>query len=277
VAQKQLTALDWEPHASCLTGWNRDLSLLPEEVAARTGTESARVNIAERYAATWDVNSALQIYQELLNSTKADTRTRLFATDRVATLGIEQQLLGGKWVDFLPTDSRFTGWHIGFGNFKLLPDGALEVQSDQHGHLMYSRVHMGTSFEVRGEFEVVKSSNKAFQAGLVMGVPQWETYNWYAFRMKRNSDEGDVASFSQHWLRRQILAPAPLDSRTNTFDVRYVNGRISATVDGQEVFKDVAPPKNTYVSTNEFLLGVGAFNDSNSTVIRYRQIQVRSL
>jgi hypothetical protein len=110
-----------------------------------------------------------------------------------------------------------------------------------------------------------------------MGLPQYENYNWYAFRVKRNSDEGDIASFSQHWTKRQIMSPVPLDSRTNSFDFRFQNGRVSATVDGREVFKDVPPPKDAYVTTNEFFLGLGAFNDSNSTVIRYRQIQVRRL
>jgi hypothetical protein len=153
----------------------------------------------------------------------------------------------------------------------------LEVQSDQNGHLIYSRVRMGTDFEVRGQFEVVSSTTKSFQAGLVMGIPQFETYNWYAFRMKRNTDEGDVASFSQHWTKRQVLAPTPLNSQVNTFDVSFQNGRISATVDGRQIFDNVAPPKDADVSTNEFYLGLGAFNDSNSTVIRYRQVQARRL
>ena len=206
-----------------------------------------------------------------------DGMTRAFAQERLVSLGVEQRLRAGGWVDFLPTDTNFTGWHVAFGKCELLPDGALEVSSDENGHMLYSRVRMGTEFEVRGQFEVVSSTSKAFQAGLVMGIPQNETYNWYAFRIKRNSDEGDVASFSQHWIKRQILAPVNLDSRTNTFHFRFHDRRVSATVDGREVFKDVEPPKNSSVTTNEFLLGLGAFNDSNATVIRYRNIQVRRL
>ena len=111
-----------------------------------------------------------------------------------------------------------------------------------------------------------------------MGVPQDETYNWYAFRIKRNSDEGDVASFSQHWSKRQILSPlSKLDGHSNAFDFRFQHGRASATVNGQEVFKEVEPPKNTYVTTNEFLVGLGAFNDSNATVLRYHDLEIRNL
>lgn len=277
IAQKQLLALNWEPHASNLTGWNRDLSLMPQEVAARTGPASTEVTAAESRYAAGDVAGAVQAYQGILASVKADTQTRLFVQERLAALRMEQRLQGGGWVDFLPTDNSFTGWHIGFGKFKLLPDGALEVQSDENGHLMYCRAHVGTEFEARGQFEVVSSSSTSFQAGLAMGLPQFETYNWYAFRIKRHSDEGDVASFSQQWLRKQILAPAQIDSHTNSFDFRFQNGLVTATINGREVFKNAAPPRNSYVNPNEFLLGLGAFNDSNSTVIRYRNLQVRRL
>jgi len=277
VARKQMEALHWQPHPSNLAGWNRDLSLLPEEVAARTGVDSAQVTAAESSRDAGDVAGARKIYQAIPVSTNVDAWTQGFINDRLASLTVEQHLKAGEWVDFLPTDTNFTGWHVAFGKFKLLPDGALEVQSDENGHLMYSRVRMGTDFEVRGQFEVVSSTTKAFQAGLVMGVPQWENYNWYAFRMKRNADEGDVSSFSQHWSKRQIMAPTPLANQSNSFDFRMQGGLVSASVNGRDVFKNVPPPRDAYVTTNEFLLGLGAFNDSNSTVIRYRNLQVRKL
>lgn len=277
VARQQLEALDWRPHTACLTGWNRDLSLLPLEVAARTGSRAAEVKTAESHRESGDLAGALNLYRKLSEVTDADAQTRAFVQDRLACLTVEQRLQAGDWVDFLPTDATFTGWHVGSGKFKRLPDGALEAASDQYGHLIFSRVRMGEEFEARGEFEVVSSTTKAFQAGLVMGTPQRETYNWYAFRVKRNLDEGEVASFSQHWTTQQVMAPAVLNSYTNSFDFRFEHGRVSATVDGRAVLQDVAPPVNISVSTNEFLLGLGAFNDSNSTVIRYRHVQVRWL
>jgi hypothetical protein len=275
VAQKQLQALNWQPHPSSVNGWGVDLTVMPLEVAARTGSQSNQVEAAELRCQTGDVAGALAIYKGLAAAANTDEKTRAFAQERLATLGVEQRLQAGGWVDFLPADTNFTGWHVAFGKCELLPDGALQVSSDENGHLLYSRVRMGTEFEVRGQVETVSSTTKAFQAGLVMGIPQFETLNWYSFRIKCHSDEGDIASFSPNWTKRQIFAPVTLDSHTNSFTFRFHDGRVSAMVDGREVFKDVEPPKNSNVTTNEFLLGLGAFNDSNSTVIRYRNIQVR--
>jgi uncharacterized protein YfiM (DUF2279 family) len=277
VARQQLEALDWRPSAANLTGWKRDLSLLPLEVAARTSPQSAQVAEAERLRADMDAAGALAAYQKLAAATNLDARTRSFVEDREATLELEKRLQAGDWVDFLPTRTNLTGWHAELGKFTPLPDGALEVQSDTRGHLIYSRVRIGENLEVRGEFEVVSSSTKAFQAGLVMGLPERDSYNWYAFRVKRNQDEGDVASFSKSWTTRQISKPITLNSQTNTFDLSLQHCKVSGQVNGQEVFDAETAPANIYVAGDEFLLGLGAFNDSNNTVIRYRHVQVRRL
>jgi len=111
-----------------------------------------------------------------------------------------------------------------------------------------------------------------------MGVPQFENRNWYGFRIKRNSEEGDVASFSQQWTTHQITSSlANLNNRTNSFDFRFHQGRVSATLNGVPVFENVRPPQNSYVSTNEFLVGFGGFNSANSSVIRYRNVELRWL
>lgn len=276
VARLQLEALNWSPNPWNLTGWKLDLSLMAPEVAARTGTQSQKVEQAEARRRAGNFPAAIKLYSELA-AINLEPPAQTFVRERLASLDGERRLQEGKWVSWLPATTNFAGWEVARGQCKMLPGGALEVQSDENGHLLYSRMRIGTEFEVRGQFEVVRSSNPSFQAGLVMGLPQWESQSWYAFRIKRNTDEGDVASFSQHWLKKQILAPLPLDARTNSFLFRLHAGKVSATVNGREVFHDVEPPKNSFVSTNQFLLGLGAFNDSNSTVIRYRNVEARQL
>jgi hypothetical protein len=201
----------------------------------------------------------------------------MFVQDRLATLEMERSLQTGDWINFLPTEDGLPMWTVERGKCTPLPGGALEVRSDEGGHLLYSRARVGDNFEVRGTFEVVQSSTKSFQAGVVIGLPQFNSSRWYAFRVKRNPDEGDVVSFSHRWSPKQVVHPVSLNSETNSFSFRYQGGVASASVNDKEIFRDAQRPENICLSTNQFFLGLGAFNDMNDTVIRYRNVQVRKL
>lgn len=276
-ARTQLEALNWKPWPGNLNNWGTDLSLMPSEVAARTSPLGPQISVAESNRNNGEFGAALQIYSRLPTSTIAEERARLFVQDRMVTLELERRLQGGLWIDFLPADENFAGWHRGRGTFRRLRDGALEVQADQGGHIIYSRARVGMNFEVKGSFEVVRSSNDAFQAGLVMGIPEFDFRGWYAFRVKRNPDEGEVAAFSTHWAKSSADKPVTLNSDTNSFYFRFQGGKVSASVNGQDILNEIRPPKNSYIATNEFMVGFGAFNDMNDTVIRYRNVQIRKL
>jgi hypothetical protein len=278
VSRTQLEAINWEPRRWNLTGWGRDLSLMPLEVAARTSPVAGQIDAAESASHAGSLAKAVRMYTELSAATNTDERTRSFIRERLTTLAMEERLQKGQWVDFLPTGETLPGWAVERGQFTALPDGALEVHSDQGGHMLYSRARVGNEFEVRGTFEVVRSSTTAFQAGLVMGLPEFETPGWYyGFRVKRNTDEGDVASFAEGWSTRQIYKPATINSGTNTFYFRFQRGLVSATVNDQKVFENAKPPELRGIPKEEMLVGLGAFNDTNETVIRYRNVQIRKL
>ncbi|MFN7138935.1 MAG: hypothetical protein ACK4UN_06330, partial [Limisphaerales bacterium] len=276
VSRKQLEALDWQPNSESLKGWGRDLSMLPLEVAARTSEHKADVGKAEARFNAGDISGALKLFTALQVSTN-DTRTTEFIQRRVSALKIMDRLNAGEWVDYLPSSPNDPNYSFVRGEFKTLKDGALEVSSDSNGHLAYSFVPVGTHFEARGQFEVVRSSNREFQGGLVMGVPDLNNTAWYSFRMKSNKLDGQIASFANGWSKRQVYHPVKLNSDTNTFTFRFENGKASATVNDQTVFIAVPPPRTNSVPDKEFLFGVGAFNDMNDTVIRYRNVQVRRL
>ena len=273
VARTQLEALNWEPQAYNLSGWGTDLSLMPLEVAARTGTAGTKVSAAESSCRRGNVNDALQRYQEL--AADNDERTATFARHRVAALELEKRLRDGEWVNLIPSQTNDPAWMFSFGAVRSLPDG-LEVESDKGGHMLYSRARVGMDFEVRGEFEVVKSSTEDFQAGLIMGLPNFNAPGWYSFRMKRNREEGQVASVSIGWGRPHISRPVTLN-RTNSFTFKFQNGRTSASVNNTQLFQNQALNRTTTVSPGEFFVGLGAFNDMNDTVLRYRSVQVRRL
>jgi hypothetical protein len=277
VARTQLEALHWKPLPQYMRGWSMDLSLMALEVAARTGPLGGKISEAETARDNGDVAGALKKYSDLKDAAPADTRTTDFIQHRLAELAAEQRLHSGQWVSLLPTSGKDPNWVFSFGKTQVLPDGALQVESGPNGHLLFSRVRVGRNFEVRGRFEVVRSANKNFQGGLVMGVPDFDGYNWYGFRLKRHGVEGDVVCLGRGWSRYQIVQPVVLNDATNSFDFILQGGKVTTSVNGVKVFDQAKPPAVIRVADNSFLVGLGAFSDSPDTVIRYRDVQVRKL
>ncbi len=276
VARTQLEALNWQPAAWSLSGWGVDLSLMPQEVAARTGPAGQQVAEAESSYNSGDVPEALRLYTDLASATNLDERTKGFVQDRIASLETEKRLQEGEWVDFLPSEDNDPHWVLMCGKYQRLADGSVEVQSGPEGHTLFPRVRIGPEFEVKGEFEVVRSSTKSFQAGLLMGMPHSQN-GWYSFRMKRNDAEGQLVSFAVGWTAQQVAQPVPLNDTHNTFDFRLRHGRATASLNGEEVLHDAKPPREIHVANRGYLVALGAFNDTNDTVIRYRNVQIRRL
>jgi hypothetical protein len=276
VARKQLEAVNWKPWPQNLTAWGTDLSLMPLKVAALTGNSADKVNRAEADSDRQDFANAIKIYNELSNSSAADERTREFCRSRLTALKEEQLLSKGEWIDFLPTGTNDSNWVLVGDKVRRVGDGALEVESGPQGHGFYSRTIVGPQFEVTGEFDVVRSSTKDFQAGLMMGLPDSPKSDWYAFRMKDNATEGQVASFSRGWGSQQVSKPVALNHEHNSFRFRLQNGRADAWINGTEVLRQAAPSKTLHLYDN-CLVGLGAFNDMNETVIRYRNVKLRRL
>jgi hypothetical protein len=277
VARTQLEALNWKPPAQSMSGWSVDLSLMPLEVAARTGPLGRQISDAETARDADDIDGALKKYSDLKDAAGADARTSEFIQRRLSQLTAEQRLQKGGWISLLPSRDNDLDWVYSFGKARVLPDGALEVESGPKGHLLFSRVRAGTDFEVRGQFELVRSSNKNFQGGLVMGVPDYDGYNWYGFRVKRHDEEGDVVCLSRGWSRQQIAQHLVMNDITNSFDFIFQDGKITASVNGVEMFNQATPPVTISVPDNSYLVGLGAFNDGPDTVIRYRGVQLRKL
>ena len=292
VAREQLEALNWKPVPENLNNWGLDLSLMPLEVAARTGPLGVKISAAESARAGGEVTNALKQYADLASGTATDARTNGFHLEsaptpdartkefiqrRLTQLAVEKRLQEGQWVDLLPVDDHDPDWVFSFGTAHRLADGALEVEFGPKGHMLFSKARTSGNFEVRGRFETVRSANKNFQAGLVMGVPNFDAYNWYGFRLKRHDEEGDVVSLGQGWSRRQIIQHVVLNDVTNSFDFILKDSRVTASVNGVEVFHQAALPATIEVPENSYQLGLGAFSDSADAVVRYRDVQVRQL
>ena len=277
VARSQFEAMNWDPPPASLGGYNKDLSLALLEVAARTSNEATKIDAAESVRTRGDVDDALHRYTDLAAVPGLDDRTRKFVGHRMASLDLERRLKLGDWVDLLPASKTDPNWVVSFGQLQRATNGILEVQSGGGGHMMFSRARVGDNFEVRGEFEVLRSSNGEFQAGLVMGVPDFSGNGWYALRMKRNGVEGEITVFSQGWGDSEIYQRATVSDKSNAFRFWCQDGMVSSELNGVEVLHEAKLPRAIRVAPDDYLLGVGAFNDMNETVIRYKNLQVRRL
>lgn len=276
VAAQQLRAVNWNPVQENLSGWKCDVSLMPLEVAARTGPLGASVDQAETNREAGDFAAALKIYSQLAGDSRADDRTRAFIRDRIVTLGLEQKLAAGEWADFLPADSDMSGWCVQRGDCGRLPDGGLEVRPDDSGHMLYSRAQVGMNFEVRGQFEAVGGSAGPYQAGVMIGLPEPGEWTWDGFRILTEPNQGSWATFSTGWTQtrmRQAFTPGEMVD----FDFRFQDGKVSATVGQTELFAQVTPQKNYYLLTNDFHVGLGAANYGHDGAIRYHSLRVRRL
>jgi hypothetical protein len=237
----------------------------------------SKVDEAEKLRQENDPEAALKLFAAMSAVTGANERSKIFIRDRVMSLNQEQALRNMGFVHFMPQESALLGWVQERGQFKVLPNGDLEVHSDKYGHALFSRANVGWSFEVTGEFEVVETSSRAFQGGIVFGLPELNSNDWYAFRIKRNETEGDVVSVSDGWTGNQVLQPVKLNDKTNSFTLRMTRGKVTATVNGQQVFDNVKVPTKSVSLPRVMYVGLGAYNDMNDTVIRYHDIQVKRL
>jgi hypothetical protein len=277
VARQQLEALNWEPQAVCLTGWGRDLSLMPLEVAARTGKDKEKIEAAERDYWSGFVAKSLSKYRALSDAGGLDERSGKFVRHRLASLEAEQTLVQGGWLNLLPASEGDPKWAGIWGGMKPLTNGGLEVQTLSEGHLGFCRARLGAEFVVRGEFRVVKTSNQSFQGGLAIGWPSTSHSDWFGFRIKRNTTEGDVASLSTGWARTDLYHPVVVKDDVNTFEFQLKNHRVTASVNGSEVFHESKLPGNYSIASGDLKVGVGAYHDSNETTIRYTHLEAKRL
>jgi hypothetical protein len=277
VARAQLEALDWKPERRVMAGRGVDLSTMPLEVAARTGSFGGRIAAAEsaRIAGQWE--AALKQYSEMASAANLDARSREFIERRCARLAVQIRLRGGNWVPLLPAKDDDPDWVYSAGDEHRLADGAVEVEPGLKGHMLFSSVPVGRNFEIRGRFEKVPSSSRNFQAGLVMGEPDLSGSNWYGFRIKRNDEEGDVVSLGQGHTTREIVQPVVLNDGSNSFDLTYQGGLTTASVNNDEVFHQAVAPAAIQVPDDAYLVGLGAASDSTDAVIRYYDVQVRQI
>jgi hypothetical protein len=275
-ARKQLEALDWKLAERNLNGWDVDLSLMPLAVAAHTGPLQRQIQEAENSANLLKVSEAVAKYEALEKDPVPDPRTASYIHYRLATLRMEKQFQDGEWVPLLPTGEDDPTWRVIAG--KLHPEKqAFVMEPDQGWHTLLSRLHAGSNFEMQGVMEILQSANGSFQCGMVMGFPMYGSSDWYGVRLRTNARRQGQVSFSKAWSSQEYVQGAVVDSSTNSIHLKLVEGKMDVEINGEPVLQNQAPNPQMKIRPNNFVVGVGADNDGNGTVVRYRDLRIRKV
>ncbi|HXD00568.1 MAG TPA: DUF4339 domain-containing protein [Verrucomicrobiae bacterium] len=280
VARSQLEFLNWKLAASERLDWGVDLSLMNQEVAAHTSPNADNVAAAEAARDRGDLDQALNLYNQILAEQRIGPRVRQFARARAASLDTEIHLKTGEWVDFMPDPTNNLTWSFVMGQPVFPTNGVVEVDGSPGGHALYSRVRVGRNFEVKGDFEFSKSVFGEHRAGLVMGMPEFDSkhgdWDWYGFQIRQAMNGEQTASFSVGWSTSTVTNRVVLHEGINSFTFRLQGDRCSATVNGRPVFINQEAPGPIKASDKGFLLGLGAY-DWMQEIVSYQNIQVRKI
>lgn len=277
VAREQMQALQWKPRSLNLYGRGRDLSLLPLAVDAQTGAHSQDFLRAESLETAGSLQSASGTYAGLLPNLSKGTRERQYAEAKLAILAKEIRLANGEWVDVLPANLDDPTVNVLTTPTKIHSTG-MDVEVKDTGFMQVGRLRVGRDFEVKCEFEVLETTNGAFQWGVVFGLPHPSAGNWLAFRVKKNAEEGSVALIGTGWTRPDATAPIQLNPKgLQRIELRYDHERVSASVNGSPVLQRFKPPRELWVAPSSMQVGIGAYVDQNRTRIRVRSFRVHRL
>jgi hypothetical protein len=193
---------------------------------------------------------------------------------RLFAIGVERALASGDPVPILPR-AGLAGWTPMEGTWSADADGSLVGKSAARGLLITCDARVGPDFEMAADIEIVSTSNGQFQAGLVFGYPSWRAHDWTSFRVKRTLHEGEVAYFSPHFEKPRHSVELPISEHSHV-EIRSWKGRFSAWVNGRTVEADNAPTWDSATGPDA-VVGLGAYLDDNSFVVRHRNVMVRRL
>ena len=162
------------------------------------------------------------------------------------------------------------------GQWVVEPDGSLLGTSGSRGLMIVADAHVGPSFELESDVEIVSTSNGQFQAGILFGHrPTFDSEKWASFRLKKTAHEGEVVYFSQHFAKPNQRVPRKVAQKSHVV-IQSWDGRLWAYVDGAQVVAGYRPewglPQDADVQ-----VGFGAYTDDNTYKVRYRGARLRRL
>lgn len=274
-ARRHLDAAGSKISTHAAATWHEDPTLVAQRIFSAASPASSDLDAAEECDKAQDLAGALRHYKAAEQKAAGDPPSLAFVRQKLAMLTLEQQWTTGDWIPFLPSPG-LDGWHVERGHWKVLEDGALEVETEVDGMLITSLARLGSNFELKGEIELVSSSNGEFQAGVVFGYPGMKDSRWMSFRVKRNSKEGETAYFSRHFYAPDTPVKVPV-SEKNQVLIQSWRGKVTAYLNGKVLVESLTPPEGALPQKPDCRVGFGGFYDQNQCVVRFRNVMIRKL
>jgi hypothetical protein len=241
-----------------------------EAYATPEGTEVRR---AERLFLEGHGAQARPLFEKA--RAKAPVEARALLDKRLAAIALETDLAAGRTSRLLP-DKELHGWRVENGQWVVEPDGSLLGTSGSRGLMIVADAHVGPSFELESDVEIVSTSNGQFQAGILFGHrPTFYSASWASFRLKKTAHEGEVVYFSRNFNKPNQSVPRKVAQKSHVV-IQSWDGRLWAYVDGAQVVAGYRPewglPQDADVQ-----VGFGAYTDDNTYEVRYRGTRLRRL
>ncbi len=191
------------------------------EIMLLSGASGDEMQRAERLRASGRFEEALKTYRKV--AAQADEEVGKLVRDSVVALDMEREFADGDWVRFMPPPD-FAGWSYRAGDWRYLPDGALEAKSWDKGFWLLCDADLGRRLEIQGEIEFVGAPEGTYnEAGLMLartGMTPCDYVYWGA-----SSREKYVKLTHNYWDDETKVARVEVKKR-NTFLVQLWDDRI---------------------------------------------------
>ena len=230
---------------------------------------SETITEAERQASMNQLDDATKTYQAALEKLDAKDKATFYFKSRIRQLQWQKQFEAGEWVDIQPTKD-FAGWSPQYGQWEVDEQGGVVGTYEaprQWIWLPCQGQFTGRSFVIEGNAELLGDGNA--QAGVGM------TYNSlsriYGLFLQRARRDGKTTLRRDFWPGAQDeieLQP------TNKFTFTFAAGRVSASVNDKEVFKDY--DIGYMWKSNRSYLGVGGRWGERGGKIRFTNLRIRA-
>ncbi len=185
-----------------------------------------------------------------------------------AAVKLQQKAASGKWVPFMP-GADLKGWEVSGGEWKIGPDGALEVSVRQSEATIHSMARIGKGYKVRGEIEVVAKEKSVYNTG-VFFQPSVQGKTMYLNFVEKDGRKRSAFDYSFDINYETGLSSAGFEGKTS-FSIKinedYLKAEFADKSENSIHFSGCGP-------NEKFMNGFRVQVDQGEVIVRFRNIEI---